>query len=236
MDGNKASDCHDKKGPDYGQLRSFLISLCRGPPTYDHNAPKIEYWIEYLLRERFATVDELVEGISSVAWQQNGQGSYANIRHIGRFLKEFHDAPRRSEQGRSFVTQFCSHLLRRFAVASIEDNSMYRLDSSTRYLYGKGWSFVNAASFIGHLINWGLLNHELVQRHLIKPLLTTCSIDFVPGDIYKPARANAIYRLFIAAGNSLMGFLEPEDVQACFEILDSKAQGIVGFNAARLKV
>ena len=55
---------------------------------YDQVEPKVEYWIEYVLPENFATVEELVEGLSYVAW---GDGrSYANV---ARVFKEFRDSP-----------------------------------------------------------------------------------------------------------------------------------------------
>jgi len=42
---------------------SDLLSLLNAS-TYNEIAPKIEYWIEYVLREGFTTVDELVEEVS----------------------------------------------------------------------------------------------------------------------------------------------------------------------------
>ena len=63
---------------------------------YDELAPKIEY----VICEGFGTVDELVEEVSGVAWDNDG--SFASV---GRFLKEFRDAPHRSGQARSSVVQ-----------------------------------------------------------------------------------------------------------------------------------
>jgi hypothetical protein len=118
-----SSGYHNRKGPICSKIRSLLLPW-KEPSKYDQIAPKIEYWIEYVLREDFATVDELVEGVSDVAWDYSG--SYADV---GRFLKEFRDAPHRSEQARSFVDQLCSHVLRWFAIASVED---LRADSDAR--------------------------------------------------------------------------------------------------------
>lgn len=87
---------HNRKSHVASKIRSLLISLTKEPSLYDNITPKIEYWIEYALREGFTTVDELVEGVSFVAWEQGG--SYSSV---GQFLKEFLDAPHRSEQARS---------------------------------------------------------------------------------------------------------------------------------------
>ena len=218
----------------YAKIQSLFLSLCNEPSNYDLIAPKIEYWIEYVLHEQSITVDELVEGVSHVAW--GGGGSYAVF---GRFFKELRDAPRCSEQARTFVTRLCDHVLRRFAAASVEG---LRLDWGGWFKFPPVWKyggrgFVCAASFIGHLINSGLLGHELVLRHLPKPL--TNHYDRPDTDTQSPAvvRASAIYQLFTDAGNTLLqGLFEPDDVQACFEILNAEAQRIEGFNAAKLQV
>jgi hypothetical protein len=214
------------------KIRSLLISLTRKPSEYGQITPKIEYWIEYVLREHFTTVDELVEGVSYVAWE-NG-GSYASV---ARFLKEFRDAPHRSEQARSFIAQLCFHILRWFAIASVECLEMGWFSGPTSIASGGGDGFIRAASFVGHLIECGLLSHELVRQHLIKPL--THHHDGDTAYRWEPVRANAIYQLFIAAGNTLFqGLLEPEDVQLCFETLDaqSKVRKVEGYDAARVKV
>ena len=223
---------HNRQERFSAKIHSLLLSLCNEPSNYDLIAPKIEYWIEYVLREQSITVDELVEGVSHVAW--GGGGSYAVF---GRFFKELRDAPRCSKQARTFVTRLCDHVLRRFAAASVEG---LRLDWGEHFLsvwkYG-GRGFVRAASFVGHLINSGLLSHELVLRHLPKPL--TNHYDPPNTDKKSPAvvRASAIYQLFTDAGNTLLqGLLKPDDVLACFEILNAEAQWIEGFNAAKLQV
>ena len=213
------------------KIRSLLISLANEPSKYDQIVPKIEYWIEYVLREGFATVDELVGGVSDVAWE-DVEGSFASV---GRFLKEFYDTPHRSEQARSFVSQLCPYVLRWFAITSTED---------LRPKLVKGWGtssstdsgFISAASFVGYLIEWGLLSHELVQRHLTKPLTNHYDNDEAM-DTPGATRAKAIYQLFIAAGNTLLqGLLAPDDVQACFEILKTWSHRKIGFDAVKLKV
>ena len=85
-----------------------------------------------------------------------------------------------------------------------------------------GYGFVRAASFVGHLIGRGLVDRELVRRHLCKPLTVHYYSD--SGDAQKQAiRANAIYELFTAAGNALLqGLLEPEDIQICFERMEAR--------------
>jgi hypothetical protein len=186
------------------KICSLLSSL--NSSTYDEIAPKIEYWIEYVITEQFTTISDLVERVSSVAW---GVGSYFDI---SRFLKEFRDAPHRSESMRSFVDQLCTHVLRWFAIAATEDLSNCWNNSSVT---NGGWgSFACAASFVGFLAQCGLISHDLVRRHLVKPLITHHGYDHY--------RARAIYELFAPAGNVLLqGLLEPRDVQVCFERLDT---------------
>ena len=226
---------HNRKGPICSKIRSLLISLANEPSKYDELAAKIEYWIEYVLREQFSTVDELVEGLSGVAWD-NG----SSCASVGRFFKEFHDAPHRSERARSFVTQLCTQVLRWFAIASVED----LWTNSPPYAYfimrGGASGFVQAASFVGYLIKWGLLTREFVQRHLIKSLINhDNNFDGYsnPQDSPEGVRANAIYQLFTAAGDTLLqGLLEPKDVQACFGIFDTRRGWITAFEPAKLQV
>ena len=220
---------HNRKGPVCSKICSLLISLTNEPSKYDEIAPKIEYWIEYALREQLATVDELVEGVSDVAWR--GGGSFASV---GRFLKEFHDAPHRSEQARTVVAQLCPYVLWLFAIASAEDLDM-RWDPSTIFS-GKGLGFIRGASFVGYLIEWGLLDHDLVRRHLIRPL-TDHHYGLGHDTSPETVRANAIYQLFAAAGNTvLQGLFEPEDVQACFSIIGPRSGWIHGFESSKLQV
>ena len=221
------NEFHNCRSPISSKIRYLLVTLTKKPSEYNQIAPKIEYWIDYVLRERFTTVDELVEGVSHVAWADGG--SYASV---GRFLKEFRDAPRRSERARSFVTELCSHVFRWFAIASVENLSMGRYQGTIAN--GAGNGFIRAASFVGHLIECDLLSHELVRQHLIKPLIN--HHDEVHGE---PVRANAIYRLFLAAGDKLFrGLLEAEGVQICFETLDAHGtvRNITDYDAARVEV
>ena len=226
----KKSGYHNRQEAICSKIRSLVKTLAKEQSKYDQIAPKIEYWIEYALREDFATVDELVEGVSEVAWEVT-EGSCASI---GRFLREFYDAPHRSEQARSVVSRLCPHVLQLFAIASAEDlDSWFRGSISS----GGASGLISAASFVGHLIEWGLLSHELVQRHLTKPLTNHYDDGNRDARYCGGTRAHAIYRLLTAAGNTLLqGLLEPDDVQACFDILDSWFQAAIGFDAAKLKV
>ena len=195
------------------KIRSLLTFLTVYElQEYDKIAQKIEFWIEYVLRERFTTVDELVEGVSYIAW--DGCKSHASIAW---FFRGFRMASHRSEQAKTFVDELCGYILRWFAIVSVENLSRDRYFE----LVGKytGNSFVAAASLVGHLIEQNLLSHELVRRHLIKPLIAHHHTD---QDSIQVLRASAIYQLFTVAGNTLLrGLLEPEDVQVCFETLDS---------------
>ena len=205
------------------KIRTLLVFLTNNPSEYDKIAPKIEYWIEYALRERLTTVDELVEGVSYAAWDQGG--SYTSIV---RFLKEFYDAPHRSEQTRSFVDKLCEYVLRWFATAAAEDSYSGNIHSLAS---GGGSGFMRAASFVGHLIEGSLLSHELVRQHLAKSLIAHYDQNYY--------RANAIYQLFLAAGNTLLrGLIDPEDAQIYFEILNTQmsAGSIEGSDPGKLQV
>jgi len=209
------------------KIRSLLTSLTEDPSENEKITMKIEYWIEYVLCEQFATVDELAEGVSTVVWDMSDP--YA--RSVVRFLKEFHDAPNRSGRARSFVDKLCERILRWFAMASVENlgaNNYPGLVASCG-----GYGFIRAASFVGYLIEGGLLGPELVKRHLVKPLTAHHYTNQDNGP--KFVRATAIYQLFIAAGNTLLcGLLKHEDVQACFETLNTS--NILGIDAGKLKV
>ena len=92
----------------------LFVSLC--PPhssmlpnhdqrIYDEIAPKIEYRIECVLTEQFATTaNDLVYSVSPVAlWEW----SWFPLRNISRFVKEFCDvslSPTRSEQARVILS------------------------------------------------------------------------------------------------------------------------------------
>ena len=224
---------HNRGHQIFSTIRSLLTSLTTEPSNYDKIVPVIEYWIEYVLREQFTTTDELVEGISRMAWDQGN--SYANI---GRFFKEFHDAPHRSEQARSFVDKLCEHVIRWFAIASVEilqmDLNQWTWPLAVANNGGRG--FIRAASFVGCLIEQDLLSHELVRRHLVKPLIThhyTTANDGVPRSV----RVEAIYQLFISGGNALLrGLLEPDDVRICLDALGTHVGAIRGLDAEKLQV
>ena len=217
-------------GPGYHNCKAVLATKIRdllrdlGPSTHDEIAPIIEYWIEYGLTEQFTTIVDLVELVSPVAWDTHGSPS-----DISRFLKEFRDAPHRSEQARSFVDKLCERVLRWFAAASAEGLQVWTGRETNRVARVGGEGFMRAASFVGHLIERGLFSHELVRRHLVKPLI---ALHYTDNDVTERYfRAMAIYKLFIAAKNTLLqGLLEPEDVQACFKALDAHINTRIGFS------
>ena len=203
------------------------------PSTYDEITPKIEFWVDYVLDERLATTADLADRVSSMAWDSRGSKS-----DVSRFLKEFRDAPHRSQQARSFVDELCSSVLQWFPVASSED--LWANWTSALVSKSGGPGFIRAASFMGHLIEHSLIDHKLVRRHILKPLTTHY---YNQTYLKKQAiRAHAIYELFGAAGNTLLrGLLEPEEVKDCFEKLDTRVSfgdigGMDQFDAAKLKV
>jgi len=176
----------------------------------------IEYWIEYALTKQSVDAEDLVGKLSFLPWWY--RGSKANAA-ITRFLKEFRDAPHRSERARSCVDRLCSRILQWFAAASAEDPVTWNGGSDYNVSKNRGEGLVWAASFVGHLIECGLLDHDLVRSHLIKPLMAH---DYAGTDgVGRSFRALAIYQLFAAARDTLLqGLLEPEDVEACFKTLD----------------
>ena len=221
---------HDCKTTLGANVRGFLYSL--RPSTYDKMTPRVEFWIEYIIKEGFSTPKDLAEQLSDIAWH-----FYDINAEVPRFLKEFRDAPGRSEPTRSFVHEFCLHVLRFFAGATAD---YFHMDDSSGLIpSGGGNGFVRAAAFLGHLIKHGLLDRELVQWHVVKPL--TLYNEGYPTTLGLTIRANAIYQLFTTAGDTLLqGLLEPGDVQDCFEILDaqvtSRASKMVGFDETRFNV
>ena len=99
---------------------------------------------------------------------------------------------------------------------------------------------MHSASFVGHLIERGLIRPELVRRHILRPLTAHY---YNEGNYRKQAiRAHAIHNLFATAGNTLLqGLLEPEEVQDCFKRLDTRVSiGEIGqmvqFDPEKLKV
>jgi len=204
--------------PGYRDRQVVLASnICNllydlSPSTYDEVAPKIEYWIEFVLNEQFTTTNDLAERVSAVAWE--GRGSYPDI---SRFLKEFRDAPHRSEQARSFVDGLCLYVLQWFAVASVED--LWTNWSTATVSKCGGPGFIRSASFVGNLIECGLLGREPVRQYIFEPLKN----HYYNKDNYRKqsTKAHAIYQLFTAAGHTLLqGLLEPEEVQDCLSKLD----------------
>ena len=97
--------------------------------------------------------------------------------------------------------------------------------------------FISAASFVGHLVESGVLDRGLVRRHLIKPLINHHYTN--TNDVGRSFRAMAIYELFVVARSTLLqGLLDPEDVQACFEMLSPQIhlEGVAGMDAGYLSV
>jgi len=212
------------------KIFDLLRSL--GPATYDEVSPKIEFWIEWALTELTVNADDLVDQLSSTIWDIRGSDA-----EVARFLKEFRDAPHRSEQARPFVDNLCPRFLRLFATASAEDLTSWNKYTTYKLAKWGGEGFVRAASLVGHLIECGVLDHELVRQYLIKPLIAHHYTD--NGIAHKYFRAGAIYQLFVAAGNTLLqGLLKTEDVQVCFETLDFEVplQRVVGLDAGKLQV
>lgn len=197
-----------------GKIHDLIFSL--NSSTYDETSPKIGFWIEHALTEQSINAADLVERLSSIPW--NGCSST-----VARFLKEFRDAPHSSQQARSFVDKLCSHILRWFAAGSAENLTTSSIDQHRTYevAVGGGNGFLRLASFVGSLVGQGLFGHELVRRHLVKPLIAHHYTD--RDDAERSVRAIAIYYLLAAAGNTLVqGLLDPSDVQACFKALDTK--------------
>ena len=201
------------------KIYTLLSSLTQS--TYNEISPKIEFWIEYALSEQSIRADDLVQHLSYLPWNCYGSGPV-----VARFLREFREAPHRSKKVRSFVDKLCSRVLRWFAAASAEGLSA--TISVDQYGYerpgvavGGGEGFIRAASFVGSLIEGNLLSQELVRQNLAKPLIFHHYTDPYD-DVEKSIMAKAIYELFVAARDTLLqGFLDPEDVQACFEALNT---------------
>ena len=210
----------------YNLLRSLE------PATCNDLSPKIEFWIECALTEQSVKADELVDQLSSTIWDDRGSDE-----DVARFLKEFRDAPHRSEQARSFVDSLCSRILRLFVAASAEDLESWSQYSTFKVAERGGEGFVRAASLVGHLVECGVLDHELVRRYLIKPLIAHHYTDHTIA--HKYFRAGAIFQLFTTAGNTLLrGLLEPDDVRVCFETLDFEIplQRVARLDAGKLQV
>ena len=211
------------------KISNLLRSL--GTTTYDEISPKVEYWIDCALTEQSVNADDLVDHLSSTIW--DGHGSDADV---ARFLKEFRDTPNRSEQARTFVDSLCSRIFRLFVAASAEDLPSWHRDRTYKIARLAGQGFVHAASLVGQLIKYDMLDGEFVPQHLVKSLISHHYTD--PDDVSKSPRAGAIYQLLIAVGDTLLqGILKPEDVRVCFEILDSEIpHRKVALDAGKLQV
>ena len=204
---------YDNRGTGVSARIYSLLSYL-DTPTYDELAPKIEYWIELALTQQLTTVGELVDHLSILPWT-----IYRCPTSFARFLKEFRDSPRRSAQARSFVDKFCTRVFVWFAAASAEDLAMDWQNDMVAS--GGGYGSIEAASFVGHLIERDLVDHELVRLHLIKSL--TIHYYPQPDRPEETVRVSAICRLFVAAGSTLVqGLLDPEDVQVCFRTLENR--------------
>ena len=177
------------------------------------------------------TIDELIERVSDLVWTGSGHGSRSNFI---RFLKEFRDLPRRRHMP-AFVDVVCTLIFPWFAAAPAEDLSMSW--SSGRTAKNGGMGFIEGATVVGRLVECRLLNHELGRLHLINRLTHHYPHPRGPA---RTVRAAATYRLFAVAGNTLLrGLLELEDVQACFEMLETQLSSSVqadGLSTANLKV
>ena len=208
-------------------IRIYSLLSCLDTQTYDEVAAEVGYWTEWALTQQLTTVEKLVEDVSALAWT-----SHPSPASFARFLKELRDSPRRSAQARSFIDEFCTRVFRSFSAASAEDLEIDWQEGTVAN--GGGYGFVNAASFIGHLIDCDLLDRELVRLHLIKSLTThRYPRAETPAET---VRVGAIRRLFIIAGDTLVqGLLEPEDVRVCFGILGTRSSrpgGIGGLSTA----
>ena len=182
--------------------------------TYHEVVPKLEYWIELALSQRFTTAAKLVEHVSAIMWT-----NHQSPESFTRFLREFRDSPRRSTHSRSFVNELCTRAFWWFTAASAVDLGKNRDDNGAAK--GGGYGFIGAASFVSHLIERDLLDHKLVRQHLIKPLISHHYPN--PGTTRESVRSIAILQLLIDAGNTLVqGLLEPDDARACFDILEAQ--------------
>ena len=96
---------------------------------------------------------------------------------------------------------------------------------------------INTALSVGHLVERGLFNRELVRRHLVKPLITHRYVDGVKVH-QKSFRAETIYHLLSTAHTLLQGLLEPVDIEICFKMLESEIPPgrVPGLDAGKLMV
>ena len=216
------------------EIHDLLASLT--PSAYGEVSSKIGLWIESTLTEQFMNADNLVEQLSSTPkWTFY---PYASV--VARFLKEFRDAPHRSEQAKYFVDELCARVLRWWAAASAENLASSALNQSRTHRVvggGGGDDFIHAASIVGSLVGCGLPSRELVRRYLIKPLISHRCMD--REDAEKSIRVGGIFQMLSFARNALyLGLFEPEDVRACFELLGTKVSfgGMAAPETGRINV
>lgn len=205
--------------------------------SYESVSPSVGFWIEHALTEQSMDVDDLVEQVSFMAWTR-----YGFSRSVARFLREFRDAPHRSEKSKSFVDKFTSRVVLWFAAASAESLTMRAIDQNRTYAVtvGAGEDFIRAASFVGYIVEWDLVSREFVRQNLVKPLISHYYYEEYESErIQRCIRTMAIHRLFVAAKNTLLqGYLEPRDVQVCFDYLDARIslKGMMGPDPAEINV
>lgn len=125
-----------------------------------------------------------------------------------------------------------------FIAASAEDLATWNRCTTYKIARWGGGGFITVASLVGQLVKYGMLDDELVRRHLVKSLISHHYADNDNGE-FKSFRAGAIYQILVAAGGALLqGLIEPEDVQVCFKILDSEIPlgRVGGLDAGKLQV
>ena len=101
--------------------------------------------------------------------------------------------------------------------------------SGWRVVVGGGHGFISATSFVGYLIEWGLLSDELVRRHLVKPLIAHRNED--REDVQRSVRAMAIYQLFAAARNSLLQGLHDGNRDCLKRLVWARLPGLLGWES-----
>ena len=89
------------KDPLIANVRGFLSFL--HPSTYHEMTPKIEFWIETIIKEGFLTAKGLAEQFSEIAWWNDDRNA-----EIPWLLKEFCDAV---EQAQVYSIYYSSTLI-----------------------------------------------------------------------------------------------------------------------------
>ena len=208
----------DHKQDVIGEIRSRLWELDQKLPSYQRKTSETRYLIQYFLSEKLLTVDELVKGVSDIAW---GKPTCSEI--LAKLLKELYDGPHQSEDIKSFVNTFFSDAVRKISTALLAN-----------VLLGKTISpdVEYAVVFVGHLTALGLLSPQLVEFHLIRPLTLDndgepkIGIDGNACTLWcsnKTSRNMLLWKLFSAAGEQLVqGILKTEDVKICMDIFEEE--------------